>query len=89
MITNATAQPPCSPLWIRLPGRFTGYASSGTDTKSWLRFLRMIDQTVPADKQIYLICEQLLDHKLPRVQRWLDKHKRCHVRFTPTSAFRG
>src|ERR1700689_550188 len=54
--------------------------------QEWLRFLRMIDQTVPADKQIYLICDNYSTHKHPRVQRWLDKHKRCHVRFTPTSA---
>jgi transposase len=46
----------------------------------------MIDQTVPADKQLYLICDNYSTHKHPRVQRWLDKHKRCHVRFTPTSA---
>jgi transposase len=54
--------------------------------QEWLRFLRMFDQTVPADKQIYLICDNYSTHKLPRVQRWFDKHKRCHVRFTPTSA---
>jgi transposase len=54
--------------------------------QEWLRFLRMIDQTVPADKQIYLICDNYSTHKHPRVQRWFDKPKRCHVRFTPTSA---
>jgi transposase len=54
--------------------------------QEWLRFLRMIDQTVPADKQIYLICDNYATHKHPRVQRWLDNHKRFHVRFTPTSA---
>ena len=25
--------------------------------QEWLRFLRMIDQTMPKDKQIYLICD--------------------------------
>ena len=51
-----------------------------------LRFLRMIDQTVPAGKQIYLICDNYATHKHERVQRWLEKHERFHVRFTPTSA---
>jgi len=54
--------------------------------QEWLRFLRMIDQTVPADKEIYLICDNYSTHKHARVQRWLEKHKRFHVRFTPTSA---
>jgi transposase len=54
--------------------------------QEWLKFLRMIDQTVPAGKEIYLICDNYSTHKHERVQRWLEKHKRFHVRFTPTSA---
>jgi len=54
--------------------------------QEWLRFLRMIDQTVAADKEIYLICDNYATHKHERVQRWLEAHKRFHVRFTPTSA---
>jgi len=54
--------------------------------QEWLKFLRMIDQTVPADKEIYLICDNYSTHKHERVERWLEKHKRFHVCFTPTSA---
>jgi transposase len=54
--------------------------------QEWLKFLRMIDQTVPLEKQIYLICDNYSTHKHERVQRWLEKHKRFHLRFTPTSA---
>ena len=54
--------------------------------QEWLKFLRMIDQTVPANKEIYLICDNYATHKHEKVQRWLVKHKRFHVRFTPTSA---
>jgi transposase len=54
--------------------------------QEWLRFLRMIDQTIPANKEIYLICDNYATHKHARVQRWLESHKRFHVRFTPTSA---
>jgi transposase len=54
--------------------------------QEWLRFLRMIDETVPPDKEIYLICDNYSTHKHERVGRWLEKHKRFHVRFTPTSA---
>ena len=54
--------------------------------QEWLKFLRMIDQTIAADKDIYLICDNYATHKHPRVKRWLELHKRFHVRFTPTSA---
>ena len=54
--------------------------------QEWLKFLRMIDQTIPANKEIYLICDNYSTHKHARVQRWLASHKRFHVHFTPTSA---
>ncbi len=54
--------------------------------QEWLKFLRMIDQTVARDKQIHIICDNYATHKHERVQRWLARHKRFHVHFTPTSA---
>ena len=50
------------------------------------RFLRMIDQTISTEKRIYLICDNYATHKHLSVQRGPDKHRRFHVRFTPTSA---
>lgn len=54
--------------------------------QEWLKFLRLIDETVDAEKQIHIICDNYATHKHPRVRRWLAKHKRFHVHFTPTSA---
>ncbi len=54
--------------------------------QEWLKFLRMIDEAIPEEKEIYLICDNYATHKHARVQRWLRSHKRFHVRFTPTSA---
>jgi transposase len=54
--------------------------------QEWLKFLRLIDETVDAEKQIHIICDNYATHKHPTVQRWLKKHKRFHVHFTPTSA---
>ena len=54
--------------------------------QEWLKFLRMIDQTVPADKQLHIICDNYGTHKHERVQRWLERHQRFHVHLTPTSA---
>jgi hypothetical protein len=36
--------------------------------------------------EIYLICDHYSTHKHERVQRWLETHKRFHIRFTSTSA---
>jgi transposase len=54
--------------------------------QEWLKFLRMINKTVAADKQVHIICDNYATHKHPKVARWLDTHKRFHVHFTPTSA---
>jgi hypothetical protein len=52
----------------------------------WLEFLRQINRETPKDKDLHLICDNYATHKHPNVQAWLDKHPRCHVHFTPTSA---
>jgi transposase len=69
-----------------ITGEVWGLCQQRHRHQEWLKFLRLIDQTVPAEKQIYIICDNYSTHKHPRVQRWLAKHKRFQVRFTPTSA---
>ena len=54
--------------------------------QEWLKFLRLIDQATPPEKDLHLICDNYATHKHPKVQRWLARHKRLHVHFTPTSA---
>ena len=54
--------------------------------QEWLRFLRLIDQATPPEKQLHLICDNYATHKHPKVRRWLARHPRFHVYFTPTSA---
>lgn len=54
--------------------------------QEWLKFLRLIDRTIPAEKELHLICDNYATHKHPKVQRWLARHARFHVHFTPTSA---
>jgi transposase len=54
--------------------------------QEWLRFLQMLDRRTPADKQLHLIVDNYATHKHPKVQRWLARHPRFHVHFTPTSA---
>ncbi len=52
----------------------------------WLKFLRQIDRETPKDKTLHLIADNYATHKHPVVQKWLAKHPRFVMHFTPTSA---
>lgn len=54
--------------------------------QEWLRFLRLIDRQTPAHLDVHLIVDNYATHKHAKVKRWLGRHKRFHVHFTPTSA---
>lgn len=51
--------------------------------QEWLRFLNAIDFTTPDDRQIHLIVDNYATHKHAKVQRWLKRHARFRVHFTP------
>ena len=52
----------------------------------WLRFLKQINRETPKGKTLHLICDNYATHKHPVVQKWLEKHPRFNIHFTPTSA---
>jgi transposase len=54
--------------------------------QEWLKFLRVIDDVTPPDKELHLIADNYATHKHPKVQKWLARHSRFHVYFTPTSS---
>ena len=54
--------------------------------QEWLKFLRVIDELNPEAKEIHLIVDNYATHKHPKVQRWLDRHPRFQMHFTPTSS---
>jgi transposase len=54
--------------------------------QEWLKFLKKIDRETPADLDLHLIADNYATHKHPNVQRWLKRHKRFHMHFTPTSS---
>ncbi len=47
-------------------------------------FLERIDREVPADLDIHLILDNYGTHKTPLVRRWLLRHPRFQLHFTPT-----
>jgi len=52
----------------------------------FLKFLKLIDQQVPAHLDVHLVLDNASSHKTPKVKRWLAAHPRFHLHFTPTSS---
>ena len=50
------------------------------------KFLNSIDKAVPPKLQVHLILDNYGTHKTPIIRRWLTKHPRYHLHFTPTGA---
>lgn len=49
-------------------------------------FLDTVDRHTPTDLDLHLILDNASIHKTPLVHRWLLRHPRVHLHFTPTSA---
>jgi transposase len=47
-------------------------------------FLAHIDQQVPAGLDVHVICDNSSTHKTEVIGRWLVRHPRFHLHFTPT-----
>jgi transposase len=54
--------------------------------QEWLKFLRVIDDVTPPDKELHVIADNYATHKHPKVRKWLARHPRFHMYFTPTSS---
>lgn len=54
--------------------------------QEYLSFLKHIDANVPPKLDIHLIVDNYATHKHPTVKRWLARHPRYHVHYTPTYA---
>ena len=48
------------------------------------KFLNRIDREVPDDLDVHLICDNYSTHKTPEIKRWLARHPRFHMHYTPT-----
>ena len=54
--------------------------------EEFLVFLRTIDANVPKGLAVHLILDNYATHTHADVEKWLAKHKRFHLHFTPTSS---
>lgn len=67
-------------------GTVIGQCQSRHRHQEWLKFLQLLDAQTPADRDLHLIVDNYATHKHPKVKRWLARHPRFHLHFTPTSA---
>ena len=67
-------------------GRLIGTCMKRHRHQEWIKFLKLIDEQTPAELDLHVIADNYATHKHPKVQRWLARHKRFHIHFTPTSS---
>ena len=48
------------------------------------KFLNLINRNVPDNLDVHVVIDNVSSHKTPEIQRWLLRHTRFHVHFTPT-----
>jgi transposase len=54
--------------------------------QEWIKFLKHIDASTDPELDLHLIADNYATHKHPKVLRWLERHPRFHMHFTPTSS---
>lgn len=69
-----------------LTGKVIGKCLPRHRHEEFLDFLKIIDAEVPRHLQVHLILDNYATHKHPDVLRWMNRHKRFHFHFTPTSS---
>lgn len=53
-------------------------------SEEFRRFLNLIDKNVPEGLDVHVVLDNQSTHKTPSIQRWLVRHPRFHLHFTPT-----
>ena len=65
-------------------GRVIGNLHRRHRSQEFLKFLKTIDRETPDNLDLHLILDNYSTHKVPAVRRWLVRHPRFHIHFTPT-----
>lgn len=69
-----------------LTGEVTGKVTERHRAKEFLDFMRQIERSTPKDLDLHVILDNSSTHKTEDVNKWLGKHPRIKLHFTPTSA---
>jgi transposase len=67
-------------------GRVIGSLHRRHRSIEFKKFLAKLDQQVPTDLDVHLVCDNYATHKTETIQRWLATRPRFHVHFVPTSS---
>ena len=70
----------------RVSGMVIGALHRRHRAREFQAFLERIDASVPAELGVHLVLDNYATHKTPAIQRWLLRHPRFHLHFTPTGA---
>src|SRR4029079_8408337 len=65
-------------------GRVIGEVHRRHRSTEFRRFLDRIDAEVPGDMEVHLVVDNYGTHKTPLIHRWLVRHPRFQLHFTPT-----
>jgi hypothetical protein len=69
-----------------LDGKILSRAETGHTHVEWLRFLKQLDRETPSDQQVHLIVDNYATHKHEKVRKWLKRHPRVILHFTPVGS---
>jgi transposase len=67
-------------------GRVIGQFHRRHRAVEFRKFLIRIDSEVPESLDVHVVLDNYATHKTPAIQRWLARHPRFHLHFTPTGA---
>src|SRR5229473_5165181 len=67
-------------------GKVIGECLPRHRAKEFLTFLKKIERETLPHLDLHLILDNYATHKTPAVQRWLKRHQRFKLHFTPTSS---
>ena len=67
-------------------GEVIGQMKARHRSAEFVQFLDAIEQQVPRYLAVHVVLDNLSTHKTPRVKRWLQRHPRFVLHFTPTHA---
>jgi len=67
-------------------GKVIGACKKRHRSREFIQFLTKIDVDTPQDLDLHLVLDNYATHKTPGVRRWLTRHPRFHLHFTPTGS---
>ncbi len=84
---HGTARPACSPRFNIADGTVIGELHRRHRATEFRKLLTSIDNAVPAELDVHVVCDNYATHKTPLVQRCLAAHPRFHGALHPDRIF--